>query len=420
MRNSDHGHSRGVAFAPRRGVGGLARPRLRPGFTLAELMVSVGVLMLLLSMVGWIFSTATRSSLVATANNENMSTFRTAERQFRQDFEGLIRNAFVGVWYQLTDVPDPQNPVPTAIRRIRTDRLVFFTAGDHSSIEQMVRTPPPNGPQMPVRASVARVFYGHENNTGAAAEPQRRILARRAKLQVADVANLPATPANYALPSDGIDTSANRWDGQGDLYDNWEYEFADADQWQQVVYFPPQSYFRTEGGSPALMVQDLSNAPMSWIRRPLIRPSDNSAERAGMQMYFLPGCAEFKVQRWIEHDPLTGQMLPPGQARWFPEEDRDGNGLPNDNAASSDFSRFSPLMGNDANIREYFNGPPPEVDAARSGMNGLTRYYQGTDGNWVYYPEEMVPKAIKITIRLYDPNNRITEGLPLTMVFTLR
>jgi len=101
--------------------------------------------------------------------------------------------------------------------------------------------------------------------------------------------------------------------------------------------------------------------------------------------------------------------------RWWPEEDPDGNGIPHE-TDSSDFPFVSSLSSNTINIREYFNGPQP----ASSGLGVNPPRYPTTGAPWLYFSADDVPRAIKITIRLFDQNLRIADGQVFTMTFGLR
>ncbi|GMU23008.1 MAG: hypothetical protein AMXMBFR13_30920 [Phycisphaerae bacterium] len=373
-------------------------------------MVSIGVLLLLMTMVGWIFATATRSSGVATANNEMMHLYRTAERQLRRDFEGLLDDAFIGTWYQLTAVPDPANPTTTKL--VRTDRIVFFSAGDHKSVQNLydpqtnrvVAANDPAAIPMPVSAPVARISYGHYLAADPAASPRepdstRWILTRRAKLIGPDLvfsgdpqvppAAKPANTIGYDLAE--FETETNSMGYPLTIHD-----------WRDPAQFTETSFFGAGG-----LMREIGYS--SWIRRPEVYPAQPDPLKSGMHMFFLPGCAEFKVQRWLARDPLTNRMLDAGKARWWPEEDRDGDGkalivspVPN---PSTDFGA--------ADLREYFNYPwPPGPWLPNQVPNYGDWYYRGG--------RDEVPRAIKITIRLYDPNRRIADGQVFTMVFPIR
>ena len=129
----------GVPARTRRGGRRHAQATVRRAFTLAELMVAVAVLLVLMTMVGWIFATATHATSVATASNELMGSARAIQAQIDRDFQGLLKDRFIGIWYQLS--PDPTDPTwdggSTPTKWLRTDRIVFSTAGDQSTIQQM-------------------------------------------------------------------------------------------------------------------------------------------------------------------------------------------------------------------------------------------------------------------------------------------
>ncbi len=428
-------------------------PIRRPGFTLAELMVSVGVLVMLLMMVSMIFSTATRASSKATANNEICGKLRTLERQLRTDLQGIPKGAFLGIWYQLTPYPNPDDP--TTNEWIRTDRLVFFTAGDHSTINQVQDTTgnttnPDMSEAMPITSPMARIFYGHDmysipeaNQYRPNAKEHKRLLARRVKLLTFGAVAPPTRKTHRSdwyfgentIPDGNEgqidDTYREIYDGNDDIYDNWEYERKSLGDWQNDNRYSIEEYFTLNDGNTSEsyfeygMMTD--NGTFSWIRRPVINPSTQQ----GMHMYFLDGCAEFKVQRWIEYHPYTGYKLPldnpvdnsqnPGGllVGWWPEEDPDNNGTKNNPKTSGvdegEDSQFLDIGSYENDLWEYFNGPKPSN--TYNGIPNNTPCYPDNNG-WLYYNE--IPKAIKITVRLFDPMKRMEKGQTYTMVFRLR
>ncbi|MGB4258569.1 MAG: prepilin-type N-terminal cleavage/methylation domain-containing protein [Phycisphaerae bacterium] len=425
---------------------GGARRGLRPGFTLAELMVSVAVLLVLMTMVAWIFSTATRASSVATASNELNAFARAAENQFGRDLDGLLKDSFIGIWYQLTE--DPRYAGASPKRYLRTDRIVFFTAGDHSSIKQLrdqrsVRDwpsgqaliDPPGASGLlnpgPIRGSVAKVFLGHSYPTdqtdtaNANTDPRTWVLTRRSQVVTPD---LDIVAVRHVLNSvDSVQADQMEFELRGP--DTWERLWLSPTSDSPLADLRPLADLFGPDGNHGLMAEDpwtyfdwldftgASTGIRYWgaMRRPVVNIKNN----IGMHMLFLPGCAEFKVQRWIERWPTNGAPLGPnspyGMPRWWPEEDPDGNGIPHE-TDSSDFPFVSSLSSNTINIREYFNGPQP----ASSGLGVTPRYPPGASQPWLYFSADDVPRAIKITVRLFDQNQRIADGQVFTMTFGLR
>ncbi|MEP0841760.1 MAG: type II secretion system protein [Phycisphaerae bacterium] len=407
---------------------------LRPAFTLMELMVSVGVMLILMAMVAWIFRTATRASGAATGLNEIHGTLRTAQQTLESDFGGLLSDHFLAVWYQLTPVTDPVDPTRT--RWVRADRMAFFTVGDHSSVRQLVDNGLVSGTvsvvppdrlleskrdfYQPLRSSIARVFLGHHGDplrssplpTG---NLNQWILARRARLL--DPVLAAALPSTYDPMSNDV----------------YEYDRYGLAEWEgQLTGNKAVNVFGNNGNGGWLGESPAD--PRMWMRRPIVDPrlpdpdpANPSRPSNGMHMMFLPGCGEFKIQRWIERWPGDGTPLGPysphGMPRWWPEEDLDGDGNPQE-AGLCDFLDYpgagqlqsAPLT---LDIREYFNGPlaPPSTTGGVS-----TPYYPGgpAAGKWFAFSRNDVPKAIKITLRLYDQNARVPDGQVFTMTYTLR
>lgn len=435
----------------------------RHGFTLVEMMVSVGVLVLLLGMVGLIFGMATDASSKATASNQLMGRLRTLEQQIRRDLAGLQKDRFIGIWYQLTNIGDNANPF-----YVRTDRLVFFASGDHSSSLQCINRfgGPGTGntgqimscadtsttlfPE-PLRSGVARLFYGHSIDTlGATTPPLNRTqpfaidpwepakqwsLARRQKLYVADVRNLGAYVTALGNNPDSYDftefeTTRKRNTEQPATVDDL-HNFGPLQFKSDVAYFANAGVFDER---PA----------WSWIRRPRIDANPAAAQPVGTHMYFLPYCAEFKVQRWEDRNPVIDVQGAAGwpAARWFPEEDRDADGLVNESIVDSDFLLMASGLGPtglssppspwnwNQNVKEYFNGPRPRFnDTAafqyRLGVAPNDRValegFDSPQGPWLFRAEDRVPEALKITVRLFDRNERVGEsGRQFTVTVNIR
>jgi hypothetical protein len=149
-----------------------------------------------------------------------------------------------------------------------------------------------------------------------------------------------------------------------------------------------------------------------WFARPSI----------DRRTYFIPDCAEFKLQRWIERDPLN--RMPLAVPRWYPEEDLDGDGVPNSprGPGASDFiaGAFLP-NGNEFNRMEYCNGANPmkAANVANIITPPANLGYVGAAGPWIYCEPRDVPKAIKVTVRLFDEHERIEGGQEFTMVFEI-
>ena len=72
----------------------LTLPR-RLAFTLTELLIAVGVLVIVVLAAAKIFSAASKVSAIAGANADLIQTATAIEQQVRADFANLPRNAFM-------------------------------------------------------------------------------------------------------------------------------------------------------------------------------------------------------------------------------------------------------------------------------------------------------------------------------------
>ncbi|GEM_PF-6470547 len=157
----------------------LSPPRRR-AFTIAELIVAVGVALLLIVGVGRIFTTTRTTISTGEASAQLTQYGRTLERLLRDDFASIIRNgqAYMVIRNErLGSGPDVQtrfnrrralyfNPAEEEagidLGTVRLDQLVFFTAGSTSSYQY--RNPWFGQENIIARndaSTVARVWWGH-------------------------------------------------------------------------------------------------------------------------------------------------------------------------------------------------------------------------------------------------------------------
>ena len=149
------------------GTPALDRLRARAAFTLTELLIAVGVLVVVIVASAQIFASASKVSAVAEANADLLQTAAAIESQVRADFENLPKNGFL-VLQQVevnppggTTSPDPD--LPTA--EIRADQVAFFTRGVRTTTQytgsQNVLAINGVAREWLPESAVARVYYGH-------------------------------------------------------------------------------------------------------------------------------------------------------------------------------------------------------------------------------------------------------------------
>ena len=145
------------------------RSESRGGFTLVELMVAVGLLLVVIVAVSRIFSTASKVASLGEAVNDILQETGAIERQIRTDisridFDGVlviqcvaIRNDANLLSSSSAPLIDPSRPVNATIR---CDQLVFFSKGTQTSARFAGNQDlgPYNGL---ARSNVSRILYGH-------------------------------------------------------------------------------------------------------------------------------------------------------------------------------------------------------------------------------------------------------------------
>jgi len=159
------------------GMHGVRRTKRSPfvagGFTLVELMVAVGLLLVVLVAVSRVFSTASRVTSLGEANNDLLQETAAIERQIRSDvaridFDGCIAIQCVAVQNNVNRIQfGAAAPLVDPARAddaiIRCDQLVFFSKGAQTSVRfagnQDLSTTA--GPIGMAKSASARVLYGH-------------------------------------------------------------------------------------------------------------------------------------------------------------------------------------------------------------------------------------------------------------------
>jgi len=139
------------------------------GFTLVELVVAVGLLVMVLSFAGVIFRVSIDSYRIASANAEIMTKLRAITDQLDADFAGYLDTDFGAVVFDWN-----------ADGNKRSDKIGFFATGDFQSTRQY---PGKYGPKT-VAGNTAFVLYCLVKSAKPASN--RKILVRRQVILTAD------------------------------------------------------------------------------------------------------------------------------------------------------------------------------------------------------------------------------------------
>jgi type II secretory pathway pseudopilin PulG len=357
FRISDFGfRKRMVSCLPQQDV---SRGRLGGGgFTLIEIVVAIGILVMVMGFAGVIFQRSIGSYRVAMAQDEIMTKLRVITEQLDSDFRGLRKDAPMFIWFA-------KGTDPTYDMDNRFDQIMFFADGDFQSTQTYN--------SQPVVGNVARIYYGQAKSIDPqnksfknpdSLRPVNRLLARRQHILTADT-TLPVW----------LDFS------KFNVKDNNEYEYDSnsLSQWQAVVNDP------TYGPTDANRV-----AAVCFDNRPEIDFSDPNT----IHNLMLEGIGSFSIQ-WDYITPLTAPQ--PGAHYWWPALDPDGNPAPpNDSDFDGTYG-----MGNSIGI--YFNSAYPG-----SG------WFKPTEAQGSYYPpvadRPAYPKALKFVFVIYDSRGVFPNG----------
>ena len=154
-----HSHSSRISSAH-------AEPR---GFTLTELLIAVGVLVVVITAAAKIFSASSKVAAVAEANADLIQTAAAIESQIRADFASIPRNSFLVIQQvEVNAAGQTQAPIvdpALGTAEIRADQIGFFTRGVRQTTQytgsQEASSANGVANTWTAESAVARVYYGH-------------------------------------------------------------------------------------------------------------------------------------------------------------------------------------------------------------------------------------------------------------------
>jgi prepilin-type N-terminal cleavage/methylation domain-containing protein len=126
--------------------------RTQDGFTLVELVVAIGIMVMVILFAGTVFKASINSYRIASAQADIMQKFRAITNQLNTDFQGLQKDGYLILYSQ--NLPNrTEYPGAPLIPFIRSDRLYFFATGDFQSWYDST-----------IRSNIARIYLGHEGH----------------------------------------------------------------------------------------------------------------------------------------------------------------------------------------------------------------------------------------------------------------
>jgi prepilin-type N-terminal cleavage/methylation domain-containing protein len=410
----------------------------RSGFSLIELVVAIGILVIMMSLAGQVFTLSVKSTGQATALVNLNQSLRLLEDSLREDLAGIDpRGSMLVIWsqpvnaYWTPDIAevDPADGDPLAgyihdadpereeerpaasgifeMQQPRADRLMLFTSRRTQSVIY---------PQ--IWSDQAQVVYGHaelgelapdgtwasvpvafpdppDTTTYFPIPAQQWHLARRSVLLVdAPVASIYPTlglavpvPPQSAIPT---------WDPVTGLALADELLVRDGEQ-DIIAKFDVQGL--ASGTIPANS-GDLER----WMQRSQLdlSPPATMAERLGH--YFLPNCASFKVE-WALSDPnIVGNTeivwVDPGDVSKVVAQ----LGQPPFELLPTDPPRnlFEAGLGLQFDPTDLGPGSPPDLSTR------TTHAFLSND--------PLFPKALRITVDVYDNLSRLARPIRHVMI----
>jgi type II secretory pathway pseudopilin PulG len=329
------------------------------GFTLIEIVVAIGILVMVMGFAGVIFQRSIGSYRAAMAQDEIMMKLRVITEQLDSDFRGLRKDAPMYIWFA-------KGTDPTYDMNNRFDQIMFFADGDFQSTQTY------NG--NPVVGNVARIYYGQANNPDAL-PAKNRLLARRQHILTADTSleQWPdSNPSNFSFTFDAHDPNTTSSLLKNDTF---EYDWLSLSQWQVIVSDPTNA---------AHVVATCFNH----------RPEINFSDANTIHNFMTEGIGSFSIQ-WDYITDLTAPIA--GAHFWWPALDPDGNGSMSD----SDFDGTNGMDSNSFGF--YFNS---------ALLSGSSIWFSPAQATGSYYPavKPVYPKALKFVFTIYDSRGVFPNG----------
>lgn len=127
----------------------------KKGFTLAEVVTAVGILVVIVGFAGVIFKSSIDAYRQAGANAEIIQKLQAITTQLDRDFSQLCKDGMLGIRFrQITRAESSKTGSPSL--PVNMDGIYYFTTGDfqtQTSTNNIINT------------NVARIFFGSDSNS---------------------------------------------------------------------------------------------------------------------------------------------------------------------------------------------------------------------------------------------------------------
>jgi type II secretory pathway pseudopilin PulG len=442
-----------------------ARPVLgdacpRPAFTLVELIVSIGVLLLLITMAGSVFSLTLRSTGQAKGLTDISQRLRVFEQVLTGDLAAmpredtkmvLVAHKTNGYWTSgqkeldtanspmAARIPgggDPEREQWNATADVlatalpRNDVLLFFTARDGASYLC------PN-----VRSGTQMVLYGHAElgqlDQGGSWRGAGPLAFDPYDVHASPSAPFPVPASDWHLARRSV-VVANRWPDlatEADLVPYFASRPGDAgllNGTQDILganpsHADPFSYHE-EVGTGTVAV------PPGWYSRSRLDVAPPAAQAGRLGAYLLPNCASFKVEWALS---LASLPDPNGVLRAFPTAWVDPYRDPDQLGNADDKPDWVLILDKCLSAMQNAYGLNAEETVAFAAFHERVTWPQ-PNGRFrgslthAWYPEDpssfgltekdpdpYFPAALRITVDVYDDTDRLERPIRHTMVISV-
>jgi len=372
-------------------------------FTIVELLVAMGLLVIVMTVSGFIFHNAIKSQRIAKATLEITQKLRAITTQLNADFNGLNKDGEIFiVWGGRPLMDKTWTPIDADSDGLydgyeRFDKIMFFATGDFNSYHQR---------DGDIRGNIARISYmivTDKNSTGLDIYPDKRILARSQHIYTPLTFNDPLGAASIFPDHSVFNRDSNNW---------YEYDSMTMQQWYDVDWLLKKDIFS--------YITDLrvgGSTVGSGSGGLMVSPDDSES----IHMLLAEGVGTLSIQGWYD-DPLN--------PRWIPEIDPDGDGdVTNDtdfflNGSNLDYTSYTGVWYRDK-YPDTIYGPFADPMGDLDGMV------------WFGWPTTKIPpyaaplnqstfndipglgRAFKFTFTLYDSMGIFPDGKTFTHIVYL-
>jgi len=368
-------------------------------FTIIELVVAVGLLVMLVGLSSVVFSTTVKAHRKAMATIEITRNLCVLTDQLNADFRGLRKDAPLMFWFDSVVNGNVEN---------RFDMTHFFADGDFQTVKQYND----GSDSKTISGNVARIFYGHANSTATPDFDTYQVLSRKSHILTAD-SDIFNVYKEIPLITDSVtglidytpfDTSfgiskynaANNYPDENLL----EFNTITLTNWINAL-----NYLDMPGSIPNNADHFIDEC-MDDDSRPYIDLTDYET----LHLLMAQGVISFSVQWAYTPDDLTDTVADFTEGiRWWPSRDPDGDGDESD----SDFGTQGMNISSDC-FGVYLT-LPNGTSATMADWFAIG----SCETSGVFFSDTFYPAALKFTFRLKDSNNVFPDGKTFTHIVYL-